>query len=178
MSQTEPTWQQLTIDATCTDAQTIADYLTGLGAQSVALLETGDEELFQIEPGDSPLWSHTRVQALFDAEDDIDRVITLIQSLATTDLTITLELLQNRDWVRETQSHFPPQHYGTDTEGFWILPGWENPSDFPGKQVIIDPGLAFGTGTHATTSLCCEWIAQHNCIDKTVIDYGLSLIHI
>ena len=85
------------------------------------------------------------------------------------DLDFHTEKIEDQDWVRLTQQQFHPKQYG---DNLWVYPAWKDTDDLPGTLVKIDPGLAFGTGTHPTTSLCLTWLADNPAKDKTVIDYG------
>lgn len=149
----------------------LSDLLTDLGALSVSMQDAADEAIFQLEPGESPLWEHTKLDALFNDSASTKAAINTLKkqepNLIKNDFY--METLEDQDWVRITQQHFQPQKHGKD---LWICPAWSDISELSGTLVKIDPGLAFGTGTHPTTSLCLEWLANHPPTNKTVIDYG------
>lgn len=161
---------QLSITSNPKQADAIAEGLEALNALSVTLTDAKDTPVFQVEPGETPLWPEVNVIALF--EDNIsprEVIAALKKHLDTRDpLNYRIEKIADQDWVRLTQQHFKPQCYAGK---LWICPQWcDDPET--GITVRIDPGLAFGTGTHPTTNLCLEWLAQHDVFDKTVIDYG------
>ncbi len=164
------TWQQLIITTPEQYAEIISDQLTELGALAVSLIDAGDQPLFQLMPEQTPLWRITKIMALFPAECDIEPVIKAIKNLTgTDDLEFSNYLLEDQDWVRQTQENFPPQCFADD---LWVIPSWCDAKDFQGHIIKIEPGLAFGTGTHETTALCLEWLAENPPLDLTVIDYG------
>jgi ribosomal protein L11 methyltransferase len=141
------------------------------GAQSVTLTDAGNDPVLEPAPGEMPLWQDTTVTALFGADTDFD--------LLRRDLRSTLELeqlppsrierLADRDWEREWLARFAPMRFG---RRLWVLPG---DAEVPADDAVIvrlDPGLAFGTGTHATTALCLEWLEQIDLAGRTVCDFG------
>lgn len=161
---------QLSITSTPEQADAIAEGLQELEALSVTMTDAKDTPVFQLEPGETPLWPEVKVVALFN--DNIsprDVIAALKKHLGTDDpINYRIEKLADQDWVRLTQQHFKPQCYAGK---LWICPQWYDEPD-TGITVRIDPGLAFGTGTHPTTNLCLEWLAQNDVFGKTVIDYG------
>ena len=162
---------KLSITITPDHAETLSDALSTLGALSISLHDAKDEPIFQIEPGTSPLWQHTKLEALFPETTSIEIIIAALQTenRDLTQLDFNVEKLEDQDWVRITQQHFQPKQYG---HRLWICPAWHDTAELPGTVVKIDPGLAFGTGTHPTTALCLAWLADHPPIHKTVMDYG------
>jgi ribosomal protein L11 methyltransferase len=162
---------KLSITTTPEQAEALSESLSELGALSVSFQDAKDEPIFQIEPGTSPLWQHTKVDALFAENTPIDTIISALKSENTdfTQLDFSVEKIEDQDWVRITQQHFQPKKYGNH---LWVCPAWHETEALDGTVVKIDPGLAFGTGTHPTTALCLTWLADHPPMDKTVIDYG------
>lgn len=152
-------------------ADALSESLMELGALSVSLQGAEDEPIFQVEPGESPLWQQTKLDALFETNTNIETIIKALQSENTNllELDFNAEKIEDQDWVRITQQHFQPRLYGDD---LWVCPAWEETDILSGNIVKIDPGLAFGTGTHPTTSLCLSWLAENPPKDKQVIDYG------
>ena len=141
------------------------------GAQSLTLSDAGDDPVFEPEPGTAPLWSITRMTALFAANADFERLRTdLKQTLAIDTLPRNrVEALTDRDWEREWLKDFMPMRFG---ERLWVSPdGFVVDAD--GAVVVrLDPGLAFGTGTHATTALCLQWLDKTEIAGKTLLDFG------
>jgi ribosomal protein L11 methyltransferase len=161
---------QITIHTAHEDAERIAEGLEFLGALSITMTDAQDTPVFQLDPGETPLWPELKITALFDdTVSPRDVIANLKKHLnITTPVNYRIEKLADQDWVRLTQQHFKPQHYANH---LWICPQWYD-EPLEGTVVRIDPGLAFGTGTHPTTQLCLEWLAQHAPINKTVLDYG------
>lgn len=164
-------WIQLSLPAGDIDPQTLADSFDALGALSVTLQDAADQPLFEPPPGATPLWSQVRVTALFGA----DAVVAQIKNLLAERFgsacaeRIQIDSLDDRDWVRAWMDGYAPMRFG---ERLWIVPtGFETP-DPDAVNLLLDPGLAFGTGTHPTTALCLEWLDAHPPIDQVVIDYG------
>ncbi len=141
------------------------------GAQSLTLSDAGDDPVLEPEPGTAPLWSTTRMTALFAANADFERLRTdLKQTLAIDTLPRNrVEALTDRDWEREWLKDFMPMRFG---ERLWVSPdGFVVDAD--GAVVVrLDPGLAFGTGTHATTALCLQWLDKTEIAGKTLLDFG------
>lgn len=162
---------QITIQTTQAEADRMADTLMTLDALSVSLLDASDEPLFQMTPEENPLWTQVNIRALFpDATSPRSVITTLKTALGYTDPIIyKIEKLGDQDWVRLTQQHFQPQCHA---DRFWVYPSWHDCEDNQAPHIRIDPGLAFGTGTHETTALCLAWLATHDITDQTVIDYG------
>ncbi|MCH9744354.1 MAG: 50S ribosomal protein L11 methyltransferase [Gammaproteobacteria bacterium] len=162
---------KISIKTTSAFADTLADALMAVDALSVSLEDAGEQEIFQVEPDDNPLWHEVSVQALFNTEVSPRDVIAQIkQDLALEQpLNYKIEKIADEDWVRLTQKNFKPQCYANK---LWVCPSWYEQNQFDGIVVRIDPGLAFGTGTHPTTRLCLKWLTQYDLKDKTIIDYG------
>lgn len=163
-------WQQLDITTEPEHAEALADLLHECGALSVSFKDAGDQPLFQLTPEETPLWSHTQLIALFSQDQDLQTVIkTLREQPPFAILDCKISHLEEQDWVRQTQKNFPPQCF---SEKLWIIPSWCNHAHYNSPKIIIDPGLAFGTGTHPTTALCLKWLAAHAPKNLTVMDYG------
>lgn len=161
---------QITIETTRDAAEHISDALEEMEALAITLEDAQDNPLFQLQPQEMPLWESVKVKALFPETASLDSIITeLTQHLNTeAPMIYQSELIEDQDWVRLTQQHFQPQCYANH---LWICPSWHT-EPLTGHVVSIDPGLAFGTGTHPTTSLCLDWLAHNPPQNKTVIDYG------
>lgn len=145
--------------------------LWALGAQSVTLLDAGDQPLLEPGPGETPLWPESTVEALLP--DDLpDREVLLALSagrIISSPAEVEFDHLSERDWVRAWMDRFQPMRFG---ESIWICPSHIEPKAEWGVVVRLDPGLAFGTGTHPTTALCLEWMDAVAFTGKTVTDYG------
>ncbi len=164
-------WQRLTLDTERTLAPTLDDWLSGHGALSVSLQDSGDEPLFDLAETEKPLWSRTSVVALFAESEDLSALMDRLgHDLAPTPLPPwRREVLADQEWERVWLERFRPIHI----EGpLWISPHGMAPPDPNAVTVYIDPGLAFGTGTHPTTHLCLQWLATLDLDGLTVLDYG------
>ena len=165
-------WIKLVFDVDTPAAEPLADRLTALGAVATSLLDAGDEPVLEPKPGELRLWPNTRVLGLFQADADIDRVSA---ALAGADLQTGRppryyqEILEDKDWCRAWLEHFKPMQFGPR---LWVVPTAHHPPDPTAVNLRLDPGLAFGTGTHPTTALCLTWLAQQALTGRTVLDFG------
>ena len=161
--------QQLTIsDCTQADIEPLSDLLELSGALSISMTDQFDNPILEPEPGTTPLWPHIVMQALYDTDRNMDSIIMLIREQYP-QTNCVIELLQEQDWERTCLQDFKPQRFG---KRLWVCPSWFTPPNPEAVNLILDPGLAFGTGSHATTALCLTWLEQANLAHKTVIDYG------
>jgi ribosomal protein L11 methyltransferase len=165
-------WRQLSVATSEAHAEPLADRLFELGALSVSFQDEGDQPLFEPKPGETPIWRDTRVIALFEPDVDLD----LVRSVAAADFAADalsdwrVEEVQDQAWERAWLEHFQPMRFG---RRLWVIPtGFEPPGQADAVCVSLDPGLAFGTGTHPTTALCLEWLDGQELRGKTVVDYG------
>jgi ribosomal protein L11 methyltransferase len=170
------TWQSLEITAGEEVAENVSDALMELGALSVSIedadAQTDDEKPIFGEPGEAPpgIWRHNVVSALFDADADIAEVIQqLSEATGLRNLGYTVQAVEEQDWVRATQSQFDPIRIRDD---LWIVPSWHVAPNPEALNIVLDPGLAFGTGSHPTTHLCLAWLADNLQAGETVLDYG------
>ncbi len=166
-------WLQLVIQTNTEQAQTLSDILSEAGSSAVTLRDAADQPLYEPPIGETPLWSQTEVIGLFDANTDMDEVLLLITEALGHCPNYTLNPLEDKDWVREWMSHFKPTRFG---KHLWIVPSHH--ADTHIKQhpdsinILLDPGLAFGTGTHPTTAMCLEYLDATPPKQQSVIDYG------
>jgi ribosomal protein L11 methyltransferase len=141
-----------------------------LGAIALSLSDAGDEPLLEPAPGETPLWRENRLGALFaESADPALIAATLTAVLALPEDAIRCEWVADRVWEREWLKDFRPMRFG---RRLWVCPGGQQPPDPAAIVLELDPGLAFGTGTHATTALCLEWLEAHLAAGSTVLDYG------
>lgn len=169
-------WVSLKIEARDNTADLISDTLMELGALSAIIedanADTLDEQPIFGEPGDPPpgIWQQNLVSALFDEDVDISQVMANLQhQTKLANLQYSTESIQEQDWVRATQSQFDPIKI---TDKLWIVPTWHSAPNTDAINIILDPGLAFGTGSHPTTHLCLAWLTQTVSAQHTVLDYG------
>ena len=162
-------WFQLKIEHCPTEeVEQISDYLEELGALSVMLSDKNDNPVLEPEPGTTPLWPEVTIHALFAQAEEAHKIRDQLASNRP-DFACSLEVLPDKDWERAWMDDFKPQKFG---QRLWICPTWLTPPEADAVNLMLDPGLAFGTGTHSTTSLCLTWLEQAELDDKTVIDYG------
>ncbi|MFM2408968.1 MAG: ribosomal protein methyltransferase [Pseudomonadota bacterium] len=170
-------WLTLIADTDAQHAEALSEALLERGALSVDLLDadadTPDEQAIFGEPGEPPpgVWQHNRISALFDQDQDVAAIL----QAAAQDIGLTvlpefrIETLADNDWVRLTQSQFEPIPI---SPRLWIVPTWHTPSDPAAINIVLDPGLAFGTGSHPTTRLCLRWLDSNMPPGLSVLDYG------
>lgn len=143
-----------------------------IGAVSITLGDAQDEPVLETLPDEIRLWSLVKVTALFEFSQHIsDEIRNHINQAFNQDISqqLEIEILQEQDWERAWLEYFKPMRFG---EKLWICPTGQTVTQDDATVIELDPGLAFGTGTHPTTALCLEWLDQHNLSGKTVIDYG------
>ncbi|CAN1484308.1 PrmA Ribosomal protein L11 methylase [Methylophilaceae bacterium] len=169
-------WLSLKIAAQDNTADLISDTLMEQGALSAIIedanADTLDEQPIFGEPGDPPpgIWQQNLVSALFDEGVDVQKVMADLARLTKLpSLHYTTEVIQEQDWVRATQSQFDPIKI---TDDLWIVPTWHSAPNANAINIVLDPGLAFGTGSHPTTHLCLAWLSQTVKTDQSVLDYG------
>lgn len=169
-------WVSLKIEAQDNTADLISDTLMEIGALSAIIedanADTLDEQPIFGEPGDPPpgIWQQNLVSALFDEGVDVANIMAnLQQKTKLSNLQYSTEIIQEQDWVRATQSQFDPIRI---TDHLWIVPTWHSAPNADAINIVLDPGLAFGTGSHPTTHLCLAWLTQAVSPQDTVLDYG------
>ena len=164
-------WRQFVMDLDSLDPDTVEEIFTRLGAASVTLSDAGDNPVLEPAPGETPLWSHTRITGMFPGDADMDVFRNgLLRALGVEKLPDhRIEDLADRAWEREWLKDFGAMRFG---QRLWICPTGSD-VDADGAVVVhLDPGLAFGTGTHPTTALCLEWLDGIDLTGKTLLDYG------
>ncbi|NVK56003.1 MAG: 50S ribosomal protein L11 methyltransferase [Alteromonadaceae bacterium] len=164
-------WLQLKIDTSAEMAEQVGGMLTANGAQAVTFVDAKDTPMYEPKPGEVMLWPDTQVVGLFDASDDMPAIIKRLSNAKVLgkDFKYRLEPLEDKDWEREWMDNFHPMQFG---KRLWICPSWRDVPDPDAVNVMLDPGLAFGTGTHPTTSLCLRWLDGIDLAGKTVVDFG------
>ena len=164
-------WLQLRLQTSQPHADAVGEQLMALGALSVTLMDAEDVPILEPAPGETPLWQNIEMMVLFDANTDTEAMLALWQQQSESQHTQgeKFELLEDKDWEREWMDRFEPMQFG---ERLWICPSWKPIPEPDAVNVILDPGLAFGTGTHPTTALCLQWLDAIDVQGKTVIDFG------
>ena len=163
-------WQQLHLQCAKQDVDLAESLLLEEGALSISLEDAGDQPLFEPLPGQSPLWDEVILTGLFTADNaqDIEAAAQTI-AVQVNARRVWTTALADTDWEREWMSHYAPIEC---TNNLWIVPKWMTPPNPDAINIMMDPGLAFGTGYHATTRLCLDWLTDQDLSDKVVIDYG------
>ncbi|RIY38511.1 50S ribosomal protein L11 methyltransferase [Psittacicella gerlachiana] len=170
-------WIQITVKLHLTDdkyAEKVAQALDSYGAISTTFMDNEDDPVFEPELNKIELWPNTNVISLFENDVDAEQIIdNLKQYLAVTVLDYQIEVLEDQDWVRAWMDQFHPMKFG---EKLWICPSNQTVDEADAVVVDLDPGLAFGTGTHPTTRMCLQYLdalaLTGQLQDKVVIDYG------
>lgn len=164
-------WIQIRINANADNAELISGLLMDTGSASVTYVDAKDTPIYEPKLGTVQLWADTTVIGLYDANHDMDSVVATLNAEATLadKLVYKIEQLEDKDWEREWMDNFHPIQFG---ERLWICPSWRDIPDPNAVNVLLDPGLAFGTGTHATTALCLKWLESQDLTGKTVVDFG------
>lgn len=170
-------WIQINIIVNEELAEPLSDIFMDLNSTSVTFSDALDQPIYEPDIGTTKIWQQTKVTALFDAKINtkpiIKQIIAQFPELKTTQFKI--EPLEDKDWVRAWIDQFKPMNFG---DNLWIIPSWITADNLPNKNnpkainLYLDPSMAFGTGTHPTTSLCLTWLDKNPPTNKTVIDYG------
>ena len=163
-------WIQLTLKTNKENADFVSEVLMGLGCVSVTFSDTFDDEIFEPPVGETPLWQNVTVTALFAIGTNEDTIKESLQQICRID-KVTFALLKDRVWEDECKKDFHAMQFGRRV---WICPSWEDSAELPDDAAVInmDPGLAFGTGTHQTTDLCLQYLDENPPIGQSMIDYG------
>ena len=163
-------FHQLVIELGTADAGPAERACFALGAMSVSLADAADDPVLEPAPGETPLWPRTRLLALYPGNADTDIVAaTLMAVLALPAGAIRHERVEDRVWEREWLKDFRPMQFG---RRLWVCPGGQAAGSPDAIVLALDPGLAFGTGTHASTAMCLEWLDGHPPAGRSVLDYG------
>ncbi len=164
-------WRQFVMNLESIDPDRVEQALESLGAQSITLSDAGDNPVLEPAPGETPLWTETKITALFAAETDFGLLRTdLLRSLELEELPANYDRqLADRAWEREWLKDFAPMQFG---RRLWVSPAGLKVDAADAVVVQLDPGLAFGTGTHPTTAMCLEWLDRNDLRYKTLLDLG------
>lgn len=163
-------WFQLTIQCDQGQVELLSDQLFLSGAASVTWRDAADTPIFEPSPGTTPLWQMTLVTALFFTDKDMQAAIRFLnQQYVDPALSYSTESLADQDWLEKWKAYFKPICFANR---FWVYPSWQPVATHDQPYLLLEPGLAFGTGTHPTTALCLEWLAEQDLTNKSVIDYG------
>ncbi|HID46929.1 MAG TPA: 50S ribosomal protein L11 methyltransferase [Chromatiaceae bacterium] len=164
-------WLQAHLEVDKSQAPLIELLFEQMGALSITLVDARDEPMLEPPPGTTPLWNQTRVTALFEGDTNADDLRARIDQTLVSDNSreLQLDVLEDQAWERAWLDHFQPMQFGRH---LWICPTGKQVSASGATIIQLDPGLAFGTGTHPTTDLCLQWLDSAKIQDQTVIDFG------
>ena len=164
-----PDWQELHFGAVKAQVDALEDWLFAAGALSVTLTDQADQPLLEPGPGETPLWDRVQVVALFSGDTDLAPVLAAFPRELATEIPEHPIGLVDREWSRVWEDQFHPLKMG---ERLWVCPSWTPPPEADAINLMLDPGLAFGTGTHPTTRLCLHALDSLIEPGMTVVDYG------
>ncbi len=163
-------WLQFSIQTDKLHVEGIEQALEAAGALSVTATDAADQALLEPGPGETPLWDQVILTGLFSADNDQTALLKQISTATGIDTgRIRIEEIQDQEWTRTWMDHFEPMSFG---QRLWVCPHAYTPPDQNAVNLRLDPGLAFGTGTHPTTSLCLTWLDSQDLQGSEVLDYG------
>ncbi len=164
-------WRQFVMDLETLNPDKVEDVFLRHGAQSITLSDAADDPVLEPPPGETPMWREMRIAALFPAAANLELLEDDLKSSLHVDALPKYEItnVEDRDWEREWLRDFGPMRFG---ERLWVLPATTEADGEDAVIVRLDPGLAFGTGTHATTALCLEWLEARDLRGLDMLDYG------
>jgi ribosomal protein L11 methyltransferase len=164
-------WQQISITTNENTAPEIADFFSDTGALSVTYLDAEDVPIYEPALNETKIWRNTVVVALYETDIEAELIrITLFNKFQQSPLSNwQVEALADQDWERAWMEYYHPMKFA---DKLWVCPTGQENYEAETVCLTLDPGLAFGTGTHPTTALCLEWLASHDLSEKIVIDYG------
>ncbi len=162
-------WIQLIIPCSRLYSADVESAALEAGALSVTLQDAADQPILEPAVGETPLWDDCVMTALFSSKIDTNNVNEQMTTYLSGTINARWEQLEDKDWSQEWKQHFQPLKCG---DRLWICPSWIAPPDLNAVNLSLDPGLAFGTGSHPTTHLCLRWLDQQDLKGKIVIDYG------
>ena len=163
-------WLQVRLAITPEQAAFYEDALLDVGAVSVTFMDAEDQPIFEPDLGTTPLWTHTHLLALFEGDADAEQVLAHLRLLTGDELPEhQIERIEDQDWERSWMDNFQPMRFG---RRLWIVPSWHAAPEPDAVNLLLDPGLAFGTGTHPTTALCLQWLDAQPLQGCSVLDFG------
>ena len=165
-------WLQIHITVEKSQVEFTETLLESLGAVSVTLDDAENQDLLEPLPGETPLWNKVIVTGIYAQEDDEQIDVTALETFIRTQLPtepMRSEFMEDQEWERTWMDAYEPIQIG---EKYWIVPEWMEAPEADAVNIQLDPGLAFGTGNHASTFLCLQWLGKTDVKDKIVIDYG------
>lgn len=164
-------WLQLKINTSTQYIDVLCDALSDLGASAVTFIDSADEPIYEPDHGTTPFWQQTTIVGLFAANINAEKIIEQLHLNINEDIKLTWhsEPLKDQVWEKAWTDHFEPMKFGNK---LWVCPSWKAIPDPNGINILLDPGLAFGTGTHPTTALCLEALTRRPLEQTNIIDFG------
>ncbi len=165
-------WLQIHITVEQADVDFTETVLSSIGAVSVTLDDAENQDLLEPLPGETPIWNKVIVTGIYAQEDDEEIDVAALETFIRTQLPTQLirsEFMDDQEWERTWMDAYEPIKID---EKYWIVPKWMEAPEADAVNIKLDPGLAFGTGNHASTFLCLQWLGKTDVKDKIVIDYG------
>ncbi len=169
----EMSWQELSFVVNAEQVEDLSNMLEMFLAQSITSENAGVDEFYEVAFPGKPNWNKVTITALFSADIDLAPIVDFIhlkcRSESDGEIPTRIQKLVDQDWVRVWLDSFVPIKVGAD---LWVCPSWCEPVEPTQRNIILDPGLAFGTGTHETTNMCLAWLADQDLSEQCILDYG------
>ena len=162
-------WEELHCTARKDQIDALEEWFFAAGALSVTLEDQADQPLLEPGPGETPLWDTVQVTALFAGDHDLAPVLAAVPGELVTEEPQSIVPVADREWTRVWEDQFQPMQMG---RRLWICPSWTPPPDPNAINLLLDPGLAFGTGTHPTTAMCLKALDAAQLENTRAVDYG------
>ncbi len=162
-------WIQLRLDTHPEQVEQLEELMLASGSVAVTLEDNADQPVLEPAVGETPLWGQTRLTGLYPADTDMKATLAHFPAELLAQCNQRIEILEDKDWEREWIKHYQPMQFG---QRLWVCPSWLEPPEPDAVNLLLDPGLAFGTGTHPTTALCLAELDGMNMAQQVVVDYG------
>ncbi len=166
-------WAQAIFVIDAEQVDPLTSILETFFAQAITTENAGEDEYYEVAFPGTPSWQKVRLTALFDDAVDLNPILEFVQNhiggVANSEVPVSVSKLVDQDWERVWLESFTPIKVGTN---LWVCPSWCEPASPSERNIILDPGLAFGTGTHATTNMCLNWLSEQTLTGQRVLDYG------
>ena len=162
-------WIQLRLDTHPEQIEQLEELMLASGSVAVTMEDNADQPVLEPAVGETPLWGQTRLTGLYPADTDMKATLAHFPPELLAQCNQRIEILEDKDWEREWIKHYQPMQFG---KRLWVCPSWLEPPEPNAVNLLLDPGLAFGTGTHPTTALCLTELDGINLEGQTVVDYG------
>ena len=162
-------WIQLRLDTHPEQVEQLEELMLASGSVAVTLEDNADQPVLEPAVGETPLWGQTRLTGLYPADTDMKATLAHFPAELLAQCNQRIEILEDKDWEREWIKHYQSMQFG---QRLWVCPSWLEPPEPDAVNLLLDPGLAFGTGTHPTTALCLAELDGMNMEQQVVVDYG------